>query len=221
MVLASVATGGLLGIALGQWLGSMLTQLYAEFFRFPAFEHRISPELVLLALLLSVATAVLGTLNAIAATVRLAPAEAMRPPAPGHYRQALLERVLPGRLSPALRMILRNIERRPLRACITTGGIAAFRFSCSGFRSRSRRHRAVSSAGSAGASKPIAEPRAPCNPQNPPRANSRVPSPRSRAAVRVSALPAATARETRAPRPVARPSHPVPRWLMQLPTWRA
>ena len=125
MVLAIVATGGLLGIALGQWLGSMLTQLYAEFFRFPAFEHRISPELVLLALLLSVATAVLGTLNAIAATVRLAPAEAMRPPAPGRYRRTLLERLGVVHIGTALRMILRNMERRPLRSGLAMAGVAA------------------------------------------------------------------------------------------------
>ncbi|NNU43023.1 hypothetical protein HK415_07380 [Ramlibacter sp. B156] len=71
------------------------------------------------------ATAVLGTLTAIAATVRLSPAEAMRPPAPGSYRQALLERIPRLRLDPALRMILRNIERRPLRSALTVGGIAA------------------------------------------------------------------------------------------------
>ena len=70
-------------------------------------------------------TAVLGTLTAIAATVRLQPAEAMRPPAPGRYRRALLERIPRLRTGPALRMILRNIERRPLRAAVTIGGIAA------------------------------------------------------------------------------------------------
>jgi putative ABC transport system permease protein len=70
-------------------------------------------------------TAVLGTLTAIAATVRLSPAEAMRPPAPGSYSRSLLERVPKLRLPPALRMILRNIDRRPLRAALTTGGIAA------------------------------------------------------------------------------------------------
>jgi putative ABC transport system permease protein len=43
--------------------------------------------LVLLSVGTAVLTAVAGTLNAIAATVRLAPAEAMRPPAPGRYRR--------------------------------------------------------------------------------------------------------------------------------------
>ena len=59
-----------------------------------SFEHRMAPALAAGGrALLTVATAVLGTLNAIAATVRLAPAEAMRPPAPGHYRRTLLERL--------------------------------------------------------------------------------------------------------------------------------
>jgi putative ABC transport system permease protein len=49
----------------------------------------------------------------------------MRPPAPGHYRRALLERLPWLHTGAALRMILRNIERRPLRAALTTGGIAS------------------------------------------------------------------------------------------------
>jgi putative ABC transport system permease protein len=70
-------------------------------------------------------TTVLGTLTAIAATVRLQPAEAMRPPAPGRYRRSLLERVPRLHTGPTLRMILRNLERRPLRAALTIGGVAA------------------------------------------------------------------------------------------------
>ncbi|MDP1649753.1 MAG: ABC transporter permease [Rubrivivax sp.] len=125
MVLAIVAVGFVLGLVLGSWLGTMFTQLYAEFFRFPSFEHRIAPWLVVVAGVLSVATAVLGTLNAIAATVRLAPAEAMRPPAPGRYRRTLLERLGVARIGTSLRMILRNMERRPLRSGLGIGGVAA------------------------------------------------------------------------------------------------
>jgi len=111
LVLAIVAVGLAIGVWLGDWLGTMLMQLYAEFFRFPVFEHRIAPWLLVVSLTLCLATAVLGTLNAIAATVRLAPAEAMRPPAPGRYRRTLIERFRWIRSGPALRMILRNIER--------------------------------------------------------------------------------------------------------------
>lgn len=125
LVAPMVGGGYLLGLALGNWLGEGLTRLYADFFHFPSFEHRIPLLLAALALAIVALTAVLGTLTAIAATVRLSPAEAMQPPAPGRYHRAWLER-LPGiRPTPALRMILRNIERKPLRAAVTTGGIAA------------------------------------------------------------------------------------------------
>jgi putative ABC transport system permease protein len=125
MVLLIVLAGVLLGIAMGDVLGTMFTGLYAEFFRFPVFEHRLDPTLVLLALLLALATAVLGTLNAIAATVRLAPAEAMRPPAPGRYRRTLMERLGLRRLPTVLAMILRTLERRPLRSALSVAGVAA------------------------------------------------------------------------------------------------
>jgi putative ABC transport system permease protein len=61
--------------------------------------------------------------------VRLAPAEAMRPAAPGRYRRSLLEllvrRLSRGQASVALRMIARNMERRPWRSALSIGGVAA------------------------------------------------------------------------------------------------
>lgn len=125
LVLLFVTAGLLLGIFVGDRLGEMLTGLYAEFFHFRSFEHRIAPWLLVVSVLVALGTAVVGTVNAIAATVKLAPAEAMRPPAPGRFRRTLLERLglQPG--SPALRMILRNIERRPWRTALSIGGIAA------------------------------------------------------------------------------------------------
>jgi putative ABC transport system permease protein len=124
-VLAIVSVGTLLGIGVGKLLGTLLTGLYADFFRFPSFEHRIAPWLLVVGLSLTLATAVLGTLNAIAATVRLAPAEAMRPPGPGRYRRTMIERLGITGLAPALRMILRNMERRPLRSVLSVAGVAA------------------------------------------------------------------------------------------------
>ena len=118
LVLVIVAAGMALGVLLGDRLGTMFTGLYAEFFHFPSFEHRIEPWLLLVSLGITLATALLGTLNAVLATVRLAPAEAMRPPAPGRYQRTLLERMGITRIGPALRMILRNMERRPGRAAV-------------------------------------------------------------------------------------------------------
>ncbi len=125
LVLLIVALGLALGVALGDQLGAMFTGLYAEFFHFPSFEHRMAPQLLFISAGITVGTAVLGTLNAIVATVRLAPAEAMRPPAPGRYRRTLLERLGIRGLSPALRMVLRNMERRPWRTGLSIGGVAA------------------------------------------------------------------------------------------------
>jgi putative ABC transport system permease protein len=125
LVSPMIGGGYVLGLLLGKWLGSLLMGLYVETFRFPTFDHVVAPRLVGISLAVVVATAVLGTLTAIAATVRLQPAEAMRPPAPGHYRRSLLERIPWLRAGAAFRMILRNIERRPLRAAVTIGGIAA------------------------------------------------------------------------------------------------
>lgn len=123
-VLLIVSGGLLLGIAAGDWLGTMLTRLYAEFFHFPSFEHRIAPWLWIVSIAITFSTAVLGTLNAIVATVRLPPAEAMRPPSPGRYRRTLLERLGIQGMAPALRMIVRNMERRPLRTGLSITGVA-------------------------------------------------------------------------------------------------
>lgn len=125
LVLAIVLGGLVLGIAIGDRLGTMFTGLYAEFFHFPHFEHRIEPWLLAVSTAITLATAVLGTLNAIAATVRLAPAEAMRPPSPGRYRRTLLESLGIQAMGPALRMTVRNMERRPLRTALAIGGVAA------------------------------------------------------------------------------------------------
>jgi putative ABC transport system permease protein len=125
LVAAVVALGLLIGLALGKWLGLMLLGLYGDFFRFPAFQHVLSPTLVAVAVGLTAATALAGTWSAIGATVRLAPAEAMRPPAPGHYRRTLLERLGVVRIGTVLRMILRQLERRPWRSVLAVAGIAA------------------------------------------------------------------------------------------------
>ncbi len=125
LVMVIVALGLVMGVALGDWLGTLFTGLYAKSFYFPSFEHRIPAWLLVVSIGITVATAVLGTLNAILATVRLAPAEAMRPAAPGQYRRTLVERLGITHIGPALRMILRNMERRPLRTSLSIGGVAA------------------------------------------------------------------------------------------------
>ncbi len=125
LVLVIVTLGVVFGVVLGDVLGMLFLRLYAASFQFPLFEHRIAPWLLVVSIGITAATAILGTLNAILATVRLAPAEAMRPQAPGNYRRTIVERLGLTGISPALRMILRNMERRPVRTTLSIAGVAA------------------------------------------------------------------------------------------------
>jgi hypothetical protein len=120
-----VMLGIALGLMLGAWLGSAMTALYAEFFHFPHFAYRLRLWIPLTAAGVSLLAALTGVLSTVRRVARLAPAEAMRPPAPPHYRRLLLERLgLEHWLSAQARMIMRTLERRPLRAAFTSLGIA-------------------------------------------------------------------------------------------------
>jgi len=120
-----VLLGVVLGIGLGAWLGNAMTGLYTDFFHFPEFNYILPPWLVLAGAGAALAAAFAGALAAIRGVVRLRPAEALRPPAPGAFRPTILERAgLSAALTPAQRMILRNIERKPVRAASTVAGIA-------------------------------------------------------------------------------------------------
>ncbi|MFM8575439.1 MAG: ABC transporter permease [Limnohabitans sp.] len=75
---------------------------------------------------LSLAMGLLSTAQAIRASVRLPPAEAMRPPAPGVYRRTGLEgTALWAWLRPNHRMVLRHMQRHPWRSTLTVFGLAA------------------------------------------------------------------------------------------------
>lgn len=126
LVLLIVLLGIGIGVALGAWLGHWFMGLYAEVFRFPELRFRVRPTLVLAASGLTLAAALGAAWHAIAASVRLAPAEAMRPPSPGRYRPSFVEAWgLRRFFSPAARMVLRTMQRRPLRTGLTILGIAA------------------------------------------------------------------------------------------------
>lgn len=123
--LAAVLAGTASGAALGIWWGSALADLYKQFFRFPELEFHLAPDTVGLAVLISGGSAILGAMSAVRRVAALPPAEAMRPEAPPRFKPGVFERAgLQRMLSPAARMILRNIERRPLRAALSVLGIA-------------------------------------------------------------------------------------------------
>ena len=130
-VLVIVVLGIALGVGIGAWLGRLMTALYAGLFRFPSPSYSLAWWIVATAGGATMAGAIMGALNALRAVVKLQPAEAMRPPAPAVFRATLMERLGFGRLySPRVRMVLRELERRPLRAALTTFGIACAVAAC-------------------------------------------------------------------------------------------
>ena len=125
LVLLVVILGVLLGCGVGSLLGRHLTGLYALIYKFPLLLFSLPPRIIALALLVSLGAAALGTLGVIRKAVQLPPAEAMRPEPPASFRPTLVERLgLRGWFSPAAKMILRHLERRPLKSFFSMFGIA-------------------------------------------------------------------------------------------------
>jgi putative ABC transport system permease protein len=120
-----VVIGVALGIALGAWMGAAMAELYASFYRFPALRYTLSGRVVVEAIGLSVLAAIAATLRAVWAAASLPPAVAMRESSPVRYRPSVFERLGLGRLlGESERMILRHVERRPLRGLLSVAGIA-------------------------------------------------------------------------------------------------
>ena len=120
------AAGALVGVVFGSWMGSGMTAIYNEFFRFPTLTYGLPPDVVLGGVAVSFVAAALGALNAVRSAASLPPAEAMRPEPPARYTRSVLERAgLERYLSAPVRMILRNVGRHPVRAATSVVGIAA------------------------------------------------------------------------------------------------
>lgn len=119
-----VVIGTGLGAAVGAWLGNALVGLYGTIYHFPSLTFSLNPLVPLAAGGLSGAACFAGTLKAVLGAASLPPAEAMRPKAPPLYRPTMLERLgLQRMLSQPSRMILRNLERRPVRALLSVSAI--------------------------------------------------------------------------------------------------
>lgn len=117
--------GAATGVAAGAELGSDLTFMYARFFRFPEFDYRLDWRLVLMTSAISFLAAIGGVWSAVWHAASRPPAQAMQPEAPTMYRASILERLGLQHLFPQFaRMILRQLERRPMRAALSSLGIS-------------------------------------------------------------------------------------------------
>jgi putative ABC transport system permease protein len=125
LVLVLTTVGLALGLAAGEWLGRDLAGLYARYFRFPTLAFRLDLAVVVAACGISAGAAVVGALGAVQRAMKLPPAEGMRPAEPARYRPLLVERLgwerFVGRIP---RMILRQLERKPLAATFSILGIS-------------------------------------------------------------------------------------------------
>jgi putative ABC transport system permease protein len=121
--LAAGLLGAGMGVLAGAWLGSAYTRLYAEYFHFPELRYQTDWQVTAGAVLLSLAACLTGAAAAVRAAVRLQPAQAMRGSPPARFRRLLAERWNIQWLSVTQRMILRNLQRRPLRALFATIGV--------------------------------------------------------------------------------------------------
>jgi putative ABC transport system permease protein len=125
LVAVVMVPGTLIGVVGGRWLGYFVLGLYQGVFRFPNLAFHLSASLITTAVVTSAVAAIGGALVAVRAAVRLPPAEAMRPPAPARYRRGLASRLGLGALAGAAgMMVLREVERRPVRLALSSLGIA-------------------------------------------------------------------------------------------------
>jgi putative ABC transport system permease protein len=95
--------------------------MYREVYRFPYLDYGIGWRIVLQSFGVSMAAAGAGTLYAVWRAAAESPAVAMQPASPGKYRKSLFEARW---FSQPTRMIVRNIERRPVKSILSVGGVA-------------------------------------------------------------------------------------------------
>jgi putative ABC transport system permease protein len=125
LVTLVVIGGALLGLGLGLWMGEAVTRNYANYYHFPVLAFRVEPGLVMISVGVSLAAAAIGAFVSVRRAVQLPPAEAMRPEPPAEFRPLLMERLgLQHLFSPAGRIILRNVERQPIKALLTILGLS-------------------------------------------------------------------------------------------------
>jgi len=122
---AGSGLGVVAGIGLGLWIGAQVNKMYADMYHFPVLIFEPSKETIALAVLIAAGAALLGAWSAARRVLALPPAEAMRPEPPPNFHAGRFERSgVQRRLPAALRMILRNVARRPGRAAAAIVGMA-------------------------------------------------------------------------------------------------
>ena len=111
---------GLVGLGLGYAMAEFVTSIYQQFYEFPNLENNLYPGTYVGGLAVALACALVGSLQAARAALRLKPAEAMRPKPPAEGGAIWLEGFpwFWNRLSFGWRLVLRNVFRNRLRTAV-------------------------------------------------------------------------------------------------------
>jgi putative ABC transport system permease protein len=114
-----------IGSIAGTLLGGFITRVFGDFFRFPFLVFETSPDLYVWAGLLSLLAALAGALKALNEVLKLAPAVAMRPPAPPSFHHVIPALSRSDRfVSQRVMMMVRSLAHHPLRAAFTVLGLS-------------------------------------------------------------------------------------------------
>ncbi|MCC6857664.1 MAG: hypothetical protein IT158_03840, partial [Bryobacterales bacterium] len=98
------------------------------YYRFPFLLYQLRPGVMLGATLISAGAAAAGTLYSVIRASLVPPAVGMQPEPPARDRVSIVERIgLRRWLAQPTRMIVRNLERRPVKAALSAVGVA---FAC-------------------------------------------------------------------------------------------
>jgi len=126
MAIAIGLVGAIAGGLVGGTLAAAIVDQYRDYFRFPVLAVRFHWLAFGGASAVAVAATVAGSLAAVRRAAALSPAVAMQPLRPATYRAGLLDRLVRGAaIDQATRVIVRNLERFPVRSLLATLGLAA------------------------------------------------------------------------------------------------
>ena len=123
--LAICLVGAVLGLGVGAVEGEAGVRFFTSYFNLPLLAFRPDGGAAAAGVLASASAAMLGAVSTVLRTVRLPAAEAMQPEPPEEFRPTAVERLhLDRLLGVAGRMVLRDVERRPLRTALSALAVA-------------------------------------------------------------------------------------------------
>jgi putative ABC transport system permease protein len=124
-VLVIITIGAVIGISFGVWMGQSMIGLYREYFIFPLFPFKLSPLIPLVSIIISLIAAIIGMLNSLHRVFKLSPSQAMRPQSPKLYTRSAIDYLLiNSKVSPVVKIIIRNLSRSKLRQASSIMGIS-------------------------------------------------------------------------------------------------